>query len=509
METFLVEALKVLNNYSRWILWNLFLAFIPLALSFWLFHWSSRSRSIVWWIGFLVFIVFLPNAPYLLTDVIHLIDAFQDGYSLLAIILILLPLHVLAIFAGFEVYVMSVMNQSSYLYGQGAAKLIVWTELAIHALCAVGIYLGRFKRFNSWDLLIQPNVLIKSVFDDLVAQNFLGVVLLTFVLISVLYWLMKRVNVKLILYIYNRSFNKKNRKNTSNSPKRARNNNVYPNEKMNSSHKNNTKTYNIEEFKMLTYLYDWQPENTLIVNFSGVVVQLEEIVNFLKQEVLIKDICQKILNQKIIEKTARERGICITPEEIQLRMKRLEKSVDMTSWLTEQMITVNDWEAGIRSQLLAQKVAEHLFDQDVESFFEHHCSMFDQFILYQIVVDYEIVATKIFSDLIEKRISFFEAAHIYDIDEQRRSKCGYEGHLSLGGLQPELATAVLKAPVGEILGPFKTEHGYHLLMVEKFISEQLTSEKRQEILEMLFNEWLARELKYMLHISYWIPKQDY
>jgi uncharacterized membrane protein len=519
MEAFLAEAWKVLNDHSRWIVWNLFLAFIPLALSFWLFDWNYRSRSILWCMGFLVFIAFLPNAPYVLTDIVHLISAVFNGYSVWVIILAVLPLHLLAILTGFEAYVLSVMNLGHYLHRRGSDQLIIWAELTAHALCAVGIYLGRFKRFNTWDLMIQPNTLITSALGDFTVKNVIEIVAIAFVVITGLYWLMKQITLKLLLQIHQHSSGGKIRKQAINT--KINNSNIlnsseqYQSDILESSKK---KLYPIEEFKVFTYLHNCQPENQSMVNFSGIVIQLEEIINFLKQEMLLKDICQNILHQKIIEKTAQERSITVTSEEIQVEAdkiryakytKLLNKPLDIRTWLEEQMVTLNDWEAGIRANLLAQKLAEHLFAQDVESFFAQNRSFFDKFILYQIVVDYEIVAKKLFYEIRDRKISFFEAAYLYDVDEQRRYKCGYEGKLSLGNLQPDLAAMVLKAPVGEILGPFKTEHGYHLLMVEKFIPDQLTSEKRQEILEQLFKEWLTRELKYMLHISYWVHKQDY
>jgi parvulin-like peptidyl-prolyl isomerase len=404
----------------------------------------------------------------------------------------------LASMKNFLTEVLKVLNNYSHW--------IVWAELTINALCALELYLGQFNRFNTWNLMTQTDVLVNRLFDDLTNKNVVKFMLFTFVIITGLYWLMKQVNLKLRLptqrYFFHSNVNKQGI-----NMKTKKTNNFDTSATCQSRFLEKGRTtllYNIEEFNVFTYLYDWQLNNSTIVNFSGIVIQVEEIVNFLKQEMLLKDICQKILKQKIIEKTAQERGISVTSEEIQLKANRLEKPLNIADWLEEQMITVNDWEAGIRSHLLAQKLARYLFDQDVESFFERHRSMFDQFILYQIVVDYEKIAKKIFYDIIDKKISFFEAAYLYDIDEKRRHRCGYEGQLSLANLQIDLATVVLRASVGEILGPFKTEHGYHLLMVEKFIPEQLTSKKRQEILEILFNEWLARELKYMLHISYWI-----
>ena len=216
----LANAWHAWSIHSGWIAWNLFLAFIPLALSFWLFRRKSQSRSLLWWVGFLVFIAFLPNAPYLLTDIIHLINAIRDYYSVWIITLVLIPPHVIAILAGFEAYVVSVMNQSQYLKQQGAAKFAVWSELLTHALCAIGVYLGRFPRLNSWDFVTQPEAVVRTALDHLTSKRPVLLMAVTFVILTVLYWVMKQVTLGLILRMRQSRFGRKN-KNTGTDTSRT------------------------------------------------------------------------------------------------------------------------------------------------------------------------------------------------------------------------------------------------------------------------------------------------
>jgi uncharacterized membrane protein len=246
-----------LQHNSRWMAWNLFLALLPLAFSLWLFsdkklpqrwqwalwllltatllprlpyfgyhalHWlrdnltnyiawaiaiglfclelrwrltkklPQRDRPLLWWLGFFAFIAFLPNAPYVLTDVIHLIRDIRAPYSVWIISLVLIPQYLLFIVVGFEAYVLSLMNCGEYLKRQGWGKLIIVMELIFHALSAVGIYLGRFLRFNSWDIITELDSLA-SVVDDLVAKRPLLVMAITFSTITILYWLMKQVTL--------------------------------------------------------------------------------------------------------------------------------------------------------------------------------------------------------------------------------------------------------------------------------------------------------------------------
>ncbi len=199
MESILTDAFEAFNEYSGWIVWNLFLAFIPLFLSFWLFLRRTKKRSLLWWIGFVAFISFLPNASYVLTDIIHLIDAIRANYSIWITTLIFIPLHILAIALGWEAYVVSLINQGYYLKKQGASKFIFSSELMIHVLSAVGIFLGRFRRFNSWDLVTKPNILLTSAVDDLNSKEPLLVIAITFIILTTLYWLTKQVTLGTIL----------------------------------------------------------------------------------------------------------------------------------------------------------------------------------------------------------------------------------------------------------------------------------------------------------------------
>jgi uncharacterized membrane protein len=83
MIAMLVDTLEALSIYSSWIPWNLFLAFIPLILSYWLFLVQNNKPFLLWWLTLIIFIAFLPNAPYLLTDIIHLVDAIREIISII------------------------------------------------------------------------------------------------------------------------------------------------------------------------------------------------------------------------------------------------------------------------------------------------------------------------------------------------------------------------------------------------------------------------------------------
>lgn len=190
----IIHAWYVLERSNGFMLWNTFLAIIPLVLSVWLFR-KSRSRNLIWWFIFLVFIAFLPNAPYVLTDIIHLIEFIQHGFSVWTITLVLIPQYFLFILIGFQAYVLSLINLGYYLKKLQLRKYVIPLEIVAHLLCALGIYLGRFQRFNSWDILTNINPLVEGVIANLTDKWSIFTIAVTFVILTALYWFMKQVTL--------------------------------------------------------------------------------------------------------------------------------------------------------------------------------------------------------------------------------------------------------------------------------------------------------------------------
>ena len=244
-----------------------------------------------------------------------------------------------------------------------------------------------------------------------------------------------------------------------------------------------------------------------VIDFHGITIKTEEIIEFLKRQMSLKQVCRQIVCDKIIEQAAASRNIVVTDEEIQAKAEevrhenRLEKASDTIAWLKEEMNTIDEWEIAIKKCLLVRKLAQQLFDREVEVYFNQNKLNFEQLVVYQIVVSDQILAQEIFYQIEEEEISFYEAAHLYNIGKQRRYVCGYKGKINRWSCDPDIAATLFRDPIplGELLGPIQTEQGYHLFKVEEYIQAELTPERRQEILDKLFKEWLDNEFNYTIH----------
>ena len=150
---------------GRWtfyfLVWNLFLAWIPflLSLAATLIYQHRPQR---WWILLglgSVWLVFFPNAPYILTDLLHLqsIPPMPIWYDV----------GLLAAFAwaGLFLAVYSLYAMQS-LVKTYAGFWVSWLFVfGVVGLSGLGVYVGRFLRWNSWDLLLHPQaVLVDIVF---------------------------------------------------------------------------------------------------------------------------------------------------------------------------------------------------------------------------------------------------------------------------------------------------------------------------------------------------------
>jgi uncharacterized membrane protein len=160
----------------------------------------ERKQSIFWWIGLFLFVVILPNAPYILTDIIHFYEAVRTIASAWTITLVIVPIYIIFIGVGWFSYVFSLVNIGVYFDKNHWVRSINIAELSLHMLCAIGIYIGRFLRFNSWNLVTQPKQFLSILPGELIGKFPLVVILLTFVIIAGLYALCKPLVAQSSLY---------------------------------------------------------------------------------------------------------------------------------------------------------------------------------------------------------------------------------------------------------------------------------------------------------------------
>jgi uncharacterized membrane protein len=143
-------------------LWNLFLAWIPFFFSLgmaWVARPKPRLSLALFLLGSL-WLLFFPNAPYLITDLIHLRPRnFPFWFDTL--LLFGFALHGLLL--G-----MSSLHRVHTLIHNATSHLIGWIAISLFlGLTSFGMYLGRVERWNSWDLLTQPLPTLRAITEKI------------------------------------------------------------------------------------------------------------------------------------------------------------------------------------------------------------------------------------------------------------------------------------------------------------------------------------------------------
>lgn len=140
------------------LIWNLFLAWIPLLFSHRLVR-KRATRIASWKVVVLLglWLLFFPNAPYILTDLFHLPNS--PNVPMWFDLVLILNFAWNGLIAGF----VSLMEVQQFLRKRLSERISWLAVAASFLLSGFGVYLGRYERWNSWDILTHPFGLAESV----------------------------------------------------------------------------------------------------------------------------------------------------------------------------------------------------------------------------------------------------------------------------------------------------------------------------------------------------------
>ncbi len=155
-----LRVIKTQQITGLFLVWNLFLAWMPLFVILLTRRFYSKSK-IALMIGIIIWLLFFPNAPYIITDLIHIeilpkqLMWFDSlGIFVCAMTGLLVGLYSLRI--------------THELISQHISKFYTWLIILFFSMISgFGIYLGRYLRFNSWDLFTHPFSLIRIALAEL------------------------------------------------------------------------------------------------------------------------------------------------------------------------------------------------------------------------------------------------------------------------------------------------------------------------------------------------------
>lgn len=140
------------------LIWNLFLASVPYLISQYVVKYTTHKTKKWFYFPIVcVWLLFLPNAPYIITDLIHLNHATNNmiWYDAFMIFIFACNGLILGILSMHDMYKLFAHNWN--------IRFALICMIGISFLAGFGIYLGRFLRWNSWELFMDPLSLLYDV----------------------------------------------------------------------------------------------------------------------------------------------------------------------------------------------------------------------------------------------------------------------------------------------------------------------------------------------------------
>jgi uncharacterized membrane protein len=112
---------------------------------------------------FLIWLAFLPNAPYIVTDLIHI--RVGNNSLLWLDVLVILSFAL----SGLLLFYLTILDMQKLVTAKFKKIPIKFSTTTVLFLCGFGVYLGRFLRYNSWEIIINPNILISDILEILIS----------------------------------------------------------------------------------------------------------------------------------------------------------------------------------------------------------------------------------------------------------------------------------------------------------------------------------------------------
>ncbi|GAB0156410.1 DUF1361 domain-containing protein [Chryseobacterium sp. Alg-005] len=170
--------------------WNLFLAWIPLIITSFalIFHIKSKISLMIM---MMIWILFFPNSPYILTDLFHL--KVRNNIPIWYDLVVILSYAWTGLICGF----MSLSDIEKFLSAYLRRPVINFIVIVFLFLSSFGVYLGRFLRWNSWDILNNPfglfnDIIVRFIYPMEYTKTW-GVTLLMGVMLNFMYFMVRGI----------------------------------------------------------------------------------------------------------------------------------------------------------------------------------------------------------------------------------------------------------------------------------------------------------------------------
>lgn len=225
-----------------------------------------------------------------------------------------------------------------------------------------------------------------------------------------------------------------------------------------------------------------------------------DVIQEVKCSLHLSEVVESIVRRQVIDHATKQLKIQVKPDELQsaadkFRLKNGLSSADATfEWLQQNALSIEEFELFIYAEVLATKLSQHLFDQQVESYFIDHKPHYRQAELSEMILPEPDLAFDVFEAIQAGQVSFDQALCRYLSDSTLFEVRGYRGKVGRSSLDPAIAKVVFTAIPPQVLSPILLDDQTHLIYVHQLIEPQLDQALSQQIRSELLTQWLQQQI---------------
>lgn len=243
-----------------------------------------------------------------------------------------------------------------------------------------------------------------------------------------------------------------------------------------------------------------QLDQITALRISGEDVSLAELIQSLqlggKTELLTE-----AARDLVIRNAIQARGLTVSDEELQTaadtfrRDNKLERAVDTHNWLKERGWSVERLELYLERKLLRERLVDDVATEEaIRRHFAEHRRAYDQAAIAHLVVSDCAVAEELLLQINEDDAEFDALVRQHSLDTTTSQTGGRLGLTNRLSMSPRIESHVFAAAEGDVIGPFETKNGFHLIKVERIISGQLDENVTETIRQDVFESWLDEQV---------------
>jgi len=241
----------------------------------------------------------------------------------------------------------------------------------------------------------------------------------------------------------------------------------------------------------------------IVTTVSGTPITVRDVVIHLKASGAFRNAVYQLIETEVVRQQCEAHDVRLQSGELdayaELRRRELglTDAIAMNSYCRWLGITFEQWQTGIQTDLLKQKLAEKVVAPDmVEQYYMDHKEQLRTATLSRLVCHSREEAENARQLVTEGSREFFSVARECSIEAGTRMSGGYIGTVTKGVLKPEVDAAVFSSTGPGILGPFPESGCWTLYELMSISNGELVGDVAVRIKSELFAKWMDTQLKH-------------